>query len=149
MYLGLESKQHATASNSSVSNAVDAQGVQLQEISDMIATIKATVDQLATHVNQNERNIDALEQYGRSNCLILHGSMQPASSVTSEPHAFENHVINISNTNLNLTKPITNADIDICHPLPSAKNKYPIIIKFVRRTVRNAVFFSQKGPQIN
>ena len=38
-----------------------------------------------------------------------------------------------------------NNDIDICHALPSKKSKKPIIIKFVRRTIRNQVFARKKN----
>ena len=52
----------------------------------------------------------------------------------------EKHIIDVSNFKLQLNTPLTSLDIDICHFLPSKKGKNPIIMKFVRRTVRNEVF---------
>jgi len=104
-------------------------------------------------MSQAELDIDDLEQYSRSNCLILHGSkflgtnsphssnQEPKQLLESVSKDCEKHVIDTSNSKLNLPTPITSSDIDICHPLRSATNKNPIIIKFVRRTVRNMVFY--------
>ena len=47
------------------------------------------------------------------------------------------------NSRLKFAHPIRNSDIDICHVMPSQKGKNPIIIKFVRRSVRNQVFNSK------
>ena len=47
------------------------------------------------------------------------------------------------NSRLQFTHPICNSDIDICHVMPSQKGKNLIIIKFVRRSVRNQVFYSK------
>ena len=86
--------------------------------------------------------MDDLEQYGRSNCLILHGCVdlpkENAGYVT-----FENFVLDTLNSRLKFAHPIHNSDIDICHVLPSQKGKNPIIIKFVRRSARNQVFNSK------
>ena len=152
LYLGLESKEQNTAGVTCVSGAdLSAQGNHLQEISDMIATVSAAVESLQASVSKldarvsnNERWLDSLEQYGRSNCLILHGSkrLEPAPS---SYQAFEEGVISTLNTSLNLPVDVTSADIDICHSLPSAKNKNPIIIKFVKRTVRNVIFAHKKN----
>lgn len=138
-----------TAENSLIAGDVSAQGNHLQNISDMIATIRATVEGLSARVNQNERAIDALEQYSRANCLILHGSQWPVPSTSNDQQvkniSCERHVIETLNSKLDLPTPITSSDIDISHPLPSTKNKNPIIIKFVRRTVRNMVFYHKKN----
>ena len=39
----------------------------------MISSVQVAVEQLADRVYHYERRIDELEQYSRSNCLILHG----------------------------------------------------------------------------
>ena len=105
----------------------------------MISTIEIYVRELAHKVSINER-IDDLEQHNRSNCLILHGCQSVPVKATNE--VIENFVLNRPSLNfrLNLPSELTHADIDISHVLPSAKNKNPIISKFVRRTVRNMVF---------
>jgi len=139
--------QTSAAANLSVcenaGDAVIAQGKHLQEISDLITTIQVSVESLSEKVGKNERWLDSLEQYSRSNCLILHGS-QPPSPSTNDYTSFEKHVMNTINANLDLPTPITNTDIDICHPLPSHKNKNPVIVKFVRRSVRNLVYSHKK-----
>lgn len=125
-------------SPNSVSDATSAQGLLLDELNRMVTTIKISVEQLADAVYQNERHLDSLEQYGRSNCLILHGCLNVPEKASNS--VFENFVINSLNSKTKLPEPIKNADIDICHVLPSKKGKNPIIIKFVRRSVRNAIF---------
>ena len=130
--------------------SVDAQGKFLDEVSEMISIIKGTVESISEKVQQNEKKIDDLEQYSRSNCLILHGC---CNSPKGNNNAFEDYVVNFLNNKLKLPAPISHSDIDICHELPSKKGKNPIIIKFVRRTVRNLVFNhkrdlkSENGPK--
>ena len=94
---------------------------------------------LQTRFYSNERRLDDQEQYSRSNCLILHGC-QDFPPKESNNQVFENYVINKINTKLDLETPVTAQDVDICHLLSSKKKKNPIIIKFVRRTLRNKVF---------
>ena len=87
--------------------------------------------------------MDDLEQYGRRNCLIVHGcSDQP---VVGKYPVFESCVTNKLNSELDLEYQIRSTDIDICHVLPFRKGRPPpIIIKFVRRSVRNLVFHNNK-----
>ena len=87
--------------------------------------------------------MDDLEQYGRRNCLILHGC--PDQPVGGKYPVFESYVTNKLNSELDLEYQIRSNDIDICHVLPSRKGRPPpIIIKFVRRSVRNLVFYNKK-----
>ena len=123
----------------SVSEPTSAQGLMLEDLNKMVSQLKVFVEQLADQVYENERKLDDLEQYSRSNCLILHGCTNLPDKEASNLD-FENFVISTLNSKINLPQPIVNADIDICHVLPSKKSKNPIIIKFVRRTVRNFVF---------
>jgi len=113
------------------------------------------VDKMSPQIYRNERAIDEMEQYSRSNCLILHGAQIPTSTPTEtlDPEnqqvkhfedMCEKHVLSVLNTKLCLPFKITSGEIDICHQLPSTKNKNPIIIKFVRRTVRNLVYSHKK-----
>ena len=95
-----------------------------------------------------EFSIDELEQYGRNNCLILHG-------LHNFPYAHSNYdefllkVITTLNLHLNLSLDIN--CVDIAHPLPRARNgNTPIKIKFLRKSTRNQVFkrkrlFSRTG----
>ena len=93
----------------------------------------------------NDCKLDDLEQYGRRNCLILHGCENIPSNQASYP-VFENFVINKLNSSLKLDQTLSPTEIDTCHVLPSRKrNTKPIIIKFVRRSVRDAVFHNKKN----
>ena len=105
----------------------------------MITSVRCAVDQIAAKVQENEWRLDDVEQYGRSNCLILHGC-KDFPPKDAENKVVEQHVIDALNSKLQLNTPVTSLDIEICHFLPSKKRKNPIIIKFVQRTVRNEVF---------
>ena len=61
---------------------------------------------------------------------------------------FESYVCKKINSNLQFNQPLKNEDIDICHILPSKKGKNPIIIKFIKRTIRNEIFFQKKISKI-
>jgi len=50
-----------------IAGDVTAQESQLNEISELIATIKASVEGLAATVNKHEKAINALELYSRAN----------------------------------------------------------------------------------
>ena len=125
--------------SASFSDATGAQGLLLDDLNKMVATLKISVEQLADQVYQNQRHLDDLEQYSRSNCLILHGCTNLPQKKTSNLD-FENFVIKTLISRIKLPQPMANTDFDICHVLPSQKAKNPIIIKFVRRTVRNLRF---------
>ena len=89
---------------------------------------------------KNSRCIDNFEQYSQRNYLILHGCKIPAQESYSE---FESYVIHKLNSKLEISLAITTHDIDTCHVLPSRKkssNNTPIIIKFVQRSVQNAIY---------
>ena len=107
---------------------------ELLKLSTIIDSIKVEVGQLAEMVEKQEQYLDDFEQYGRSNCLILHGNNIDHRISSMD---VEKYVLNILNTRLDLPTSVSGSDIDICHPLPSKTNKKPIIIKFVRRSIRN------------
>ena len=96
--------------------------------------------------------LDEQKQYSRSNCLILHGN--PIDNKISNSEV-EKHIVNTIKSRLELPSKICAADIDICHPLPSKKATRPIIIKFVRRLIRNMIFANKikfklnKGPKLS
>ena len=89
-------------------------------------------------VEKQEQYLDDLEQYGRSNCLILHGNNIDHRISSMD---VEKYVLNI----FNLPTSAGDSDIDICHPLPSKTNKKPIIIKFVCRPIRNMIYSHKKN----
>ena len=63
----------AASESVSVVDSVNIQGKHLEEITNMISSVQVAVEQLADRVYHNDRRMDDLEQYSRSNCLILHG----------------------------------------------------------------------------
>ena len=119
----------------------------------MISLIKVTVEDISKKVKENENKIHDLEQYRRSNCLILHGCHNAPTGADVSNQVFEDFVIDFLNSKLNLSSAISHADIDTCYTLPSKKRKNPIIIKLVRRTMRNTKFHhkadlkSTSGPK--
>ena len=85
-----------------------------------------------------DSEIDNLEQYGRRNCLILH-ELNNFPNAHYNYNGFVEFIINTTNKKLNLG--LTNSCVDIAHPLPKSSNGIkPIIIKFIKRSDRNATF---------
>ena len=88
--------------------------------------------ELSKAMEKQEQDLDDLEQYGLSNCLILRGNNLDYRINNRET---EKYVISTLNSRLDLPFTISKKDIDICHPLPSKSSKKSIIIEFVRRSV--------------
>ena len=86
-----------------------------------------------------ERRQDDLEQYSRSNCLVIHGCENVPKSKPGKYLEIENFVCNTLNEHLQLDSSLQENDLDIAHPLPSKKGT-PIIVKFIRRTQKNEVY---------
>ena len=116
-----DSKNRITAAES-VSDTVTVQGKHLDEMSQTIASVKVTIDQLANQLYENERRLGDLEQYSRSKCLTLHGCDDIPPKESSN-QVFENFVLNKLNSKLQLSTPLLNNDIDICHALLLKKQK--------------------------
>ena len=104
------------------------------------------------NIQNLELHLDDLEQYQRSNCLILHRSDIANNENYNE---FLKELVNILNIKLKLTSTdvIQKQDIDIVHCLPAsnrsrqdrAGTKFipPIIIKFVCCSVQNHIYSSK------
>ena len=71
-------------------------------------------------MEKQEQDLNDLEQYGRSNCLILHGNNLDHRISNRET---DKYVICTLNSRLDLPFTISEKDIDICHPLPSKSSK--------------------------
>lgn len=115
---------------------------ELLHLSSLVNELKLAVSDLYRTIYQHELHLDRLEQYSRSNCLILHGCDADLKSMNN--CQVEDYVLDVLNNDMNLPVEICDYEIDICHPLPSNKKKNPIIIKFVRRSIRNLVFSHKK-----
>ena len=124
----------------SVADEISLQAKQLDQLRCMIADVRAYVTEIADRIYEQELITDDLAQYSRSNnCLILHGCKDlPTQEATEQD--FENYVLDKLYSKIKLPKALESNDIDICHVLPSTKEKNPIIIKFVRRSIRNQIF---------
>ena len=142
-------KDHDTASCNCFAGEKEKmeQHQELMKLSTIIDSIKVEVGQLAEMVEKQEQYLDDLEQYGRSNCLILHGNNIDHRISSMD---VEKYVLNILNTRLNLPTSVSDSDIDICHPLPSKTNKKPI-----HRSIRNMIYSHKKnlktlnGPKLS
>ena len=142
-FLNSKNKQEqSTASGDKFSaGGSQEQAEQLKEMGNLIASIKLAVNAMTEKIYQHERRIDSLEHYSRSNSLILHGCQDVPKNASN--FEFDSYVCKKINSNLQLSQPLQNKDIDICHVLPSKKGKNPIIIKFIKRTIRNEIFFQK------
>ena len=154
MYIANQ-EQNSASECVSVSDSLHAHGRFITDISEMISLIKVTVEDISKKIKENEKKIDDLdlEQYSSSNCLILHGCHNAPTGPDVSNQVFKDFVIGFLNSKLNLPSAVSRSDIDICHTLPSKKGKNPIIIKFVRRSMRNTIFHhkadlkSTSGPK--
>ena len=106
-----------------------------------IQLLQKELESLKKWQEVQDLKLDELEQYSRSNCVILHGNSIDNKISNSK---VEQYVVNTIHSRLELPSNICAADIDICHPLPSKKATKPIIIKFVCRLIRNMVFANKK-----
>ena len=102
-YLNCKNK---TASADIVADSVDLTGVQLEELAEMISSVRSVVDEIAVRVYANERRYDDLEQYSRSHCLILHGC-KDLPPKDDENKVTEEFVISNLSSKLKLSPPFT------------------------------------------
>ena len=100
--------------------------------------IEAKLNKIESKINSYDDRIDEMEQYSRSNCLILHGTDIDTDLAYCE---FLNEVTILFNDMLSLDQEVESEDIDIAHPLPkNKKNEHSIIVKFVQRSLRNNIY---------
>ena len=143
----LLSKTNSAAAGDSFSDVAQ-QSQQLQSMDDSIKKLELMVEEMAIAVKESNKKIDDLEQYGRRNCLILHGVQDFPNSTTYGE--FELYVLHKLNSRLNLEYKISSEDIDTCHVLPSRTSKSkPIIIKFVRRSIKELVYANKRRLKAN
>ena len=97
------------------------------ELSTLIDLIKEEIGRLAKAIEKQEQGLNDLEQYGRSNCLILHENDLDHRISNRET---EKYVISTLNSRLDLPFTISEKDIDICHPLPPKSSKKQLLNLF-------------------
>ena len=116
---------------------LEEQWKRLQDLFAVVDDLKALVYSTQERIQSAEKSISDLEQYGRSNCLIIHG----AKDVPKEGKYLEceNFVFGLINEKIKPETPLQVHDLDIAHPLPARKGT-PVIIKFLRKTQRNCIY---------
>ena len=95
-------------------------------------------------LNNFSRRLDDHDQYSRSNSLKIRGLND--IPVKTYGLQFSEYVIRkLKELFPNIADKLKIEDIDVSHPLPTRNNqKSCIIIKFVRRDIKNLVFFEKK-----
>lgn len=115
-----------------------------ERVTSLTKVVGEKVAKLEKTAQEQASKLDELEQYSRRNCLILHGCPKLTEVSTRNSYSdMELFVLNKLNSNLNLDFVISPEEIDILHPLPSRRATNPIIIRFVRRSVRHAVYVNK------
>ena len=117
----------------------DEQKNELNGMKEALLKLQQMIDSTMKRLSAVERRQDDLEQYSRSNCLVIHGCENVPKSKPEKYLEIENFVCNTLNENLQLDSPLQANDLDIAHPLPSKKGT-PVIVKFIRRTQKNEVY---------
>ena len=117
-------------------------GFKIAKLSQHIEELYIKFNLILAAIAKLEISIDELEQYGRNNCLILHGLYNFPITHSN----YDEFLLKVITTlNLHLTLSLDINCVDIAHPLPTARNGNTlIIIKFLRRSTRNQVF-KRKG----
>ncbi|KAI4455672.1 l1 transposable element-related [Holotrichia oblita] len=109
-----------------------------------LKSCKNNIDSLDKRMLRIEEALDEQEQYSRRNNIRIYGVPEITHENTCEVF------VNLCREKLKIN--ITNSDIDCCHRLAGKEgtNK-PIIVRFVRRDVKNKVFNDKrklKGTRI-
>ena len=116
----------------------DEQKNELNGMKEALLKLQQMIDSTMKRLSAVERRQDDLEQYSRSNCLVIHGCENVPKSKPGKYLEIENFVCNTLNEHLQLDSPLQANDLDIAHPLPSKKGT-PVIVKFIRRSQKNEV----------
>ena len=117
----------------------DEQKNELNGMKEALLKLQQMIDSTMKRLSAVERRQDDLEQYSRSNCLVIHGCENVPKSKPGKYLEIENFVCNTLNEHLQLDSPLQANDLDIAHSLPSKKGT-PVIVKFIRRTQKNEVY---------
>ena len=100
---------------------------KLVELSALIDSFKDEIGRLSKAMEKQEQDLNDLEQYGQSNCLILRGNNLNYRLSNRET---EKYVIFTLNSRLDLPSTISEKNIDIYHPLPSKSSKKKLLNLF-------------------
>ena len=117
----------------------DEQKNELNGMKEALLKLQQIIDSTMKRLSVVEKRQDHLEQYSRSNCLVIHGCENIPKSKPGKYLEIENFVCDTLNEHLQLDFPLQANDLDIAHPLLSKKGTL-IIVKFIRRTQKNKVY---------
>lgn len=95
-------------------------------------------------ISKCKRRLSDLEQYLRQNSLLIHGLPDiPSNTYGCE---FSEYALKKIKTLMpTIANKISIQDIDVSHPLKTKNKKKPVIIvKFVRRDIKNLIYFNKK-----
>ena len=115
----------------------------------VITTLESTNTSLREDLAKAEVNIDSLEQYTRRDNLVITGIPQTFLAATSaslpdarrgieDTSATIDNVVKLFNDVLHI--PVKTEDISIAHHLKVKKGQPPVVVRFVRRAMRDTVF---------
>ena len=111
----------AVAAAVGTSVAGNQQETELMFLKTSFNNLQKLVEGFHNQLEEVAQKQDDQEQYGRSNCLIVHKCEDIPKSGEYLEH--EKYICNKLNNTLPLETPLSVADIDVAHPLPSKKKR--------------------------
>lgn len=117
------------------------------ELKEKNCKLEETCEKVLSHYDELQSEFDNLEQYGRRNCLLIHGIPEVESSNIRNENT-DAQVINITNEKLGLH--LEQTDLDRTHRLGrrnssnTSSRPRPVIVKFTSYNVRSEVFKVKK-----
>ena len=110
---------------------------QIADLQDVWSRVESKLDNLSVR-------LDNVEQHMRKNTLFVHG----LDDIPKKTYgiAFSEYVINKLKELLpSIADQLNVKDVDVSHPLPTRNNKKTcVIVKFVRRDIKNLIFFKKR-----
>ena len=100
------------------------------------------VDEGLKDIQELKNRMDQGEQYSMKNSLLIHGLKKIPTKLLG--YKFCIWIAELLNSFPGLDFPISPAEIDCAHPMPTFSGKSVVIVKFVRRAVRDEIFYKKK-----
>ena len=115
---------------------------EVRSLKTQVADRDNTIAQMKDEIQELRYQNDALEQYGRRNCLRITGISDAEEDSTAT-------VVTLANEVLKIDPPIDPRDINNSHRLPKPRNApadqpHPIIVRFTRKVDRDRVLKGRK-----
>ena len=126
----------------STQNEISTMKGEALSASSSIAELQDVWSKVDNKLNNNIHDLNEVQQQMRKNSLLVHG----LDDVPKKRYglAFSKYIIEkLQELFPSIAHELKVEDIDVSHPLPS-KKKSLVIVKFVRRDIKNMVFFEKK-----